>query len=63
MGRGLFFLPVFLIGYLLFLLESVNEIMIAQIVSSHVLSLSLLYTIWVPNSELESPLHGTKCEK
>lgn len=64
MGRGLIFLPAFLINNLLSSLEPVNElvVMIVQIISSHVLSLSLLYTVWVLY-ELEIPLYGLKCEK
>lgn len=36
--------------------------MIVQIISSHALSFSLLYTVWVLY-ELEIPLDGLKCEK
>lgn len=62
MGRGLIFLPAFLSNYLLASLEPVCYIVIVEIISSHVLSLSLLYTVWVLY-EIEIPLYRLKCEK
>lgn len=62
MGRGLIFLPAFLSNYLLSSLEPVCYIVIVEIVSSHVLSLSLLYTVWMLY-EIEIPLYRLKCEK